>query len=144
MVKRWRIPVIYSVAVPLALILGYLVSSPDEITFTVLAMVMFFLALPLILKWHHALLIIFWNAAFNAYFLPGQPDAWLLFGALSFGISFMNHIIFQKAFLRVPEMSRPVLVSGGGRDGNGLLSRWHRHSLLWVERSMEGDIMFTS
>ena len=93
MVKRWRIPVIYSVAVPLALILGYLVSSPDEITFTVLAMVMFFLALPLILKWHHALLIIFWNAAFNAYFLPGQPDAWLLFGALSFGISFMNHII---------------------------------------------------
>jgi hypothetical protein len=109
MLEFRRIPLVYAVAIPLALVLGYLVSSPDDITFTVLGMLMFFFALPLLLKWHHALLIIFWNSAFNAYFLPGQPDVWLVFAALSFGISFLNHIMFQKKFLNVPEMNRPLI-----------------------------------
>jgi hypothetical protein len=108
MFKRWRIFVAYGVAIPLALILGYLVSSPDQFTFSVLGVILFFFALPLFLRWHHALLIIFWNTAFNAYFLPGQPDVCLLFAALSFGISFLNHIVFQKQFLRVPELTCPL------------------------------------
>ena len=72
-------------------------------------MILFFFALPLFMKWHHALLIIFWNSAFTAFFLPGQPDFWLVFAALSFGISVLNHIMVQKQFLRVPEMTRPLL-----------------------------------
>lgn len=111
-IKRWRFPVIYTVAIPLALILGYLVSTPDAFTFTFLGLIMFFLAIPLLLKWHHAGMIFFWNTAFNAFFLPGQPDFWLVLSALSFGVSLLNHIVFQKSFLRAPEMTRPVLFLG--------------------------------
>src|SRR5580700_7467072 len=98
MFKLSRILVAYAVAVPLALFLGYLVSSPDSFTFMVVGMVLFFFALPLFLKWHHVWLIIFWNSVFNISFFPGSPDVWLLCAIISFGISFLNHIIFQKKF----------------------------------------------
>ena len=109
MFKLRRIQLVYVFAIPLALTLGFLVSSPDEYTFSALGLILLFLALPLFLKWHHAWLIIFWNTAFNAFFLPGQPDVWLIFGALSFGMSFLNYIMFQKRFLRVPEMTIPLV-----------------------------------
>jgi hypothetical protein len=109
MFKFSRLLIVYAIAAPLALILGYLVSSPDMFTFTVIGTLLFFFALPLFLKWHHVLLIVFWNALFNANFLPGSPDFWLVFAAMSFGISFLNHIMFQKQFLRAPELTVPIL-----------------------------------
>jgi hypothetical protein len=109
MFKFLRIPIIYAVAVPLALVLGYLVTSDNPYSAALVGFILFVLVLPLFFKWHHALVIIFWNSAFNAFFLPGQPDFWLLFSAFSFGISFLNYIMFQKEFLRVPEMTRPLL-----------------------------------
>jgi hypothetical protein len=108
--KHSRVPLIYAVAIPLALILGCLVSSPDPFTFAMLGMILLFLILPLFIKWHHAMLIIFWNSAFNVFFLPGQPDLWLLVATVSFGISLLNYVMFQKEFLRVPEMTRPLLL----------------------------------
>jgi hypothetical protein len=110
MFKLSRLLIAYAIAVPLALILGYLVSSPDSFSFAAIAMILFFLALPLILKWHHALLIIFWNSAFNAFFLPGQPHFWVVMAALSFGISFINHVVFQKPWLRATGLTFPLLL----------------------------------
>jgi hypothetical protein len=109
MFNRYKIFAAYLIAIPLALILGFLSASPDELTFMLLGMLLFFLALPLFIKWHHALLIVFWNSIFNAAFLPGRPDFWLFFAALSFGISFLNHLMFQKRFLHAPELTRPLL-----------------------------------
>src|SRR5665213_549173 len=91
-----RTLVLYGFAIPLALILGYLVSLPDFYSFAVLSLILLFFAVPLVLKWHHFLLIIFLNSAFNAFFLPGQPSLWLVFAALSFGVSFLNYLMFQK------------------------------------------------
>jgi hypothetical protein len=113
MFKLSRILVVYVIAVPLALLLGYLASSPDTFTFMAIGMILFFMSLPLLLKWHHTLLIVFWNSAFSVFFLPGQPDLWLAFSAFSFGISCLNHIMVQQKFLRVPEMARPLLFLGG-------------------------------
>jgi hypothetical protein len=109
MFKTSKMLAAYAVAIPLALFLGCLTSSPNTITFGMIGMILFFMAAPLFLKWHHALLIIFWNSAFNLFFLPGSPDVWLLCAVLSFGLSFLNHILIQKKFLRVPEMTRPLL-----------------------------------
>lgn len=109
MFKFSRILIAYAIAVPLALLLGYLVVSPGSLTFAVVGMVLFFMALPLFLKWHHILLIVFWNSAFDVGLLPGQPQLWLLLAFLSFGISFLNHIVFQKKFLSAPELTRPLL-----------------------------------
>jgi hypothetical protein len=120
MFKFSRILIVYIVAVPLALILGYLVSSldtaPDSLfnhsntyTFFAIGLLLVVLALPLLLKWHHFLLIVFWNSVFFAPFLPGQPNFWLVFAALSFSISVLNHIMFQKRFLHAPEFTRALL-----------------------------------
>jgi hypothetical protein len=109
MFRPSRLLIVYIIAAPLALILGYLVSSPNTLSFSVIGMLLFFFALPLLLKWHHALLVVFWNSAFNVFFLPGAPDAWLPLAALSFAISFLNHIVFQKPFLRAPGLTVPIL-----------------------------------
>jgi hypothetical protein len=122
MFKLSRLLIVYAIAAPLALILGYLVSSPDTFTFAVIGMLLFFLTLPLFLKWHHVLLIVFWNSVFNANFLPGRPDFWLAFAVLSFGISFLNHIMFQKRFLRAPELTIPILFFAAVVLGTG----WYR------------------
>jgi hypothetical protein len=119
--------VLYAVAVPLALVLGYLVATPDMASYVVVAMVLFVLSLPLLLKWHHALLIIFWNAAFNAFFLPGQPHFWLVIAALSLGISGVNFVMGRQTFMRAPEITKPlmfllmvVLVTAKYRGGFGI------------------------
>ncbi len=109
MFNRYRILAAYVFAIPLALILGFLAASPDELTFMLIGMLLFFLALPLFINWHHALLIVFWNSAFTAAFLPGQPAFWLFFAALSFGISLLGHVMGRRPFLPVPEMTRPLL-----------------------------------
>lgn len=109
MFKFSRILIAYAIAVPLALLLGYLVVSPGNFTFAVIGMVLFFMALPLILKWHHILMIVFWNSAFDVGLLPGQPQLWMLLAFLSFAISFLNHIVFQRRFLQAPELTKPLL-----------------------------------
>jgi hypothetical protein len=109
MFKFSRLFFVYVIAALLALILGYLVSSPDRTTFMVIIGLLFFFSLPFFLKWHHVLLIVFWNSMFNFAFLPGSPDFWLTLAFLSFGISFLSHIMFQKRFLRAPELTYPVL-----------------------------------
>lgn len=108
MFKLSRVLVVYAIAVPLALVVGYLASMPSPFTLAMVCMLLFFFMLPLICKWHHALLIFFWNSVFVAGFLPGQPDLWLLAATFSFGISFVNHVMFQKRLLNVPEMTLPL------------------------------------
>jgi hypothetical protein len=75
----------------------------------VIAMLLLFFTTPFFLKWHHVLLIVFWNSCFDFVFLPGTPHFWLVFAVISFAISFLNHIVFQKQFLRAPELTRPLL-----------------------------------
>ena len=109
MLNRYRAFAAYLLAIPLALFLGILAASPNELTLTLIGMLLFFLALPFFIGWHHTLLIVFWNSAFTAVFLPGQPAFWLLFAVLSFGLAVLNHIVGRRPFLSVPDMTRPLL-----------------------------------
>jgi hypothetical protein len=109
MFNRYKILAAYLLAIPLALILGILAASPNELTFMLIGMLLFFLALPVFIKWHHALLIFAWNSAFSAYFLPGSPTFWLMLAGLSFGLSVLDHVMGRRPFLPVPEMTAPLL-----------------------------------
>jgi hypothetical protein len=127
MFKLSRLLITYVMAVPLALLLGYLVTTLTPMTFTFVGALLFFFATPIFLKWHHVLLIFFWNSVFFVFFLPGSPSFQLLFAFLSFAIAFLNHIMFQKPFLRAPELTRPllfftavVLVTAEYRGGIGI------------------------
>src|SRR5208282_6562085 len=101
--------VLYAVAVPLALMLGYLVATPDVVSFVVVLSLLSVLTLPLFLRWHHFMLILFWNAGLDAFFLPGQPHFWLVFAALSLGISTVNFVMGRHKFLRATEITKPLL-----------------------------------
>jgi hypothetical protein len=83
---------VYAIAIPVALVLGYALStgldpSGDQSSLLVVILAVLFLALPILLKWHHILLIFFWNAVVVVPFVPGRPSVWLLLAMLSFGIS---------------------------------------------------------
>jgi hypothetical protein len=120
-----RILIAYAVAIPLALVLGYLVATPDLASVAALGLVLFCLALPLIIQWHHALLIVCWNSAFMIGFMPGQPRLWLLLAGLAFGIAAVNHVTGLKSFLRAPELTKPVLFL----LGVVLVTAWFRGGL---------------
>src|SRR2546425_10081190 len=90
----FRSLLIYGICVPLALVLGYLISTPYDFTsFTVVGLVLFFLLVPLLLRWHHVWLIASWNMSVVLFFLPGRPVVWLLLAWISFGISVLQYIL---------------------------------------------------
>jgi hypothetical protein len=105
-----RLIIGYTVAIPLALALGFLVATPSTVSAATLGFVLFCLALPLFIQWHHAMLIISWNSAFMLGFLPGQPKLWLVLAVLSFGIAMLNHVLGLKTSLRAPELAKPLLL----------------------------------
>src|SRR5437667_6865582 len=108
----FRSLLIYSICVPLALVLGYLITTPYDFTsFTVIGAVLFFLLIPLLLRWHHVWLIAAWNMSVVLFFLPGRPLLWLPLAWLSFLISIFQYILNRKQkLLYVPELTKPLIL----------------------------------
>src|SRR5437867_7547952 len=108
----FRSLLIYSICVPLALVLGYLISTPyDRTSFTVVGLVLLFLLVPLFLRWHHAWLIATWNMSVVLFFIPGRPLLWLPLAWISLLISVFHHILNRKQkFLYVPELTKPLIL----------------------------------
>ena len=104
--------IIYSICVPLALILGYLISTPYDFTsFTVVGIVLCFLLVPLLLRWHQVWLIATWNMSVVLFFLPGRPLVWLPVAWISLLISVLHYILNRKQrFLHVPEIAKPLIL----------------------------------
>lgn len=99
--------IIYAVAVPLSLMLGYMVAQPLSIkSLAVLCGTLGLLILPLFLKWHHTLLVLVWNAAITPYFLPGQPEAWMLMVLASLPLTVLARCLDRNRRLDMP----PTLV----------------------------------
>jgi hypothetical protein len=55
----------------------------DRTSMTIIGTVFFLLLVPVLILKHHAFLIVSINAFVNAYFLPGQPQLWLIAVAVS-------------------------------------------------------------
>ena len=74
-----RVALVACLVVPLALAAGVMLVNPLALTtLAVLGAGFMALAFPLWLRWHHTLLLCFWNAAIVVFFLPGQPPMWVL------------------------------------------------------------------
>jgi hypothetical protein len=103
--------IIYSVCIPLAIWIGYLLAEPaDRSTFGYAGILAFILATPILLRWHHFLLIAGWNFGMTLFLLPGSPPLWMLLTALSLGISVLHRAVNSQAhFLSAPEIARPLL-----------------------------------
>jgi len=145
-----RILTVYAIAIPLALVLGYALATPDQLTMMMVGVVVFALLLPVFIQWHHILLIFFWNAAFIFGFLPAQPQFWLVMAVLSFGISWLNGLLGGRRFLRAPELTRPLLILGGivlltgylrggiGVHALGSTSAYGGRSYFWILGAIVG------
>jgi hypothetical protein len=103
--------VIYAMIVPLAIWIGYLLAAPaDRGTFGIGGIMAMILCAPLLLRWHHFLLVATWNLGMTIFFLPGTPPIWLLMVALSLGISILHRTINSEAhFISAPSVTQPLL-----------------------------------
>src|SRR6266404_7322671 len=128
-VSLFRSLLIYSICVPLALVLGYLITTPyDFASFTVVGAVLLLLLVPLLLRWHQVWLFATWNMSAVLFFLPGRPLVWLVLAWISLLIAFVGYILNrERKFLHVPEMTWPlvlmvlvVVVNAQFRGGLGL------------------------
>jgi len=71
--------IIYAICLPLAMFLGYLISGPLSMSSLITMIgVAALLALPLIMRWHHALLLLSWHMSAVMFFLPGSPSFCML------------------------------------------------------------------
>jgi hypothetical protein len=100
--------------VPLALLLGYLLTTPFSFgSYATVGLVLMVLAFPVLLRWHHPLLIFTWNAYFIVFFLPGQPALVFVMAACSFGISLLHHTLRREGtFFPVPSVSWSLIFLG--------------------------------
>src|SRR5689334_22590912 len=102
---------IYGVCLPVAILLGYMIAGPLTWTSLGTVVVVFaFLALPLLLRFHHALLVFGWNAVITAFFLPGSPKIWLPLALISLTVSVARRTMDRTyRFISVPEVTWPLL-----------------------------------
>lgn len=109
-----RTLIIYAVVLPLAVFIGWTLSGDmTRSSFAVLAAIVFVLALPMVLKWHYAILVFSWNAFITIFFLPGQPVLWMLMAGINFGIAILTRIISKKqAFISAPSITVSLLLLG--------------------------------
>ena len=107
----FRSLIVYAICLPLAIGLGYLLATPqDMMSSALLAGALGLLMLPVVLRWHHLLLIEFWNMGAVVFFLPCEPSFAMTMSVLSLGIAILQHALNrQQKFLHVPSITWPLL-----------------------------------
>src|SRR5260221_11546159 len=108
-----RTLVIYSICVPLAIWLGYMLTSLADFsrsTMIEVSVVALVLCLPLMLRWHYVLLTLSINLALTLFFLPGSPPVWMPIVALSAGISMLQRTLNKEMrFISAPQITWPLI-----------------------------------
>jgi hypothetical protein len=107
----FRSLIVFAVCVVLAVWLGYLLATPLSYSQLVIYGVMgSILIFPVLLRWHYPLMLLCWNLAAVAFFLPGSPSMALVMIGISLGISILQRMISRESqFISVPQVTFPLL-----------------------------------
>jgi hypothetical protein len=107
--------IILAIVLPLALLLGYLIATPDTFgTVAVVGLLIGTLLIPLLLRWHHPLVILAWNATISVFVLPGQPALWMVLAGMSFGVSVLERGLNKKTVnTYIPSIVWPLVILVG-------------------------------
>jgi len=114
-----RTVLIYTVCLPLAIVLGYMVATGNfsletrwDFTSTMLIeLVLAVLVTPILLRWHHPLTVLTWNTTAVLFFLPGHPRLGLLVAAASLLITILQYALNRQLKpIYVPGVARPLLL----------------------------------
>ncbi len=106
-----RSVLIYAVVLPLALVLGYVLATPDTTkSLLLVGLLAGTLSIPALLRWHYPVLVFSWNASVILAFFPGRPSLWMLFAGISLGIAILNCVLDKRLqFQHVPSITWPLL-----------------------------------
>lgn len=98
---------ILALALPVAALLGYMLAGPlDYTSIAVYSIVVGLILMPIVIQYHHAILILTLNAAVDVFFLPGKPHLWMLVTMASLGVTLVNRILNKEIKLvHVPVMT---------------------------------------
>src|SRR2546423_767012 len=131
-----RTHLIMAVCLPLAVLLGYFLAEPlDSANMMVVVMVLAVLSVPMLMRWHHPLLVLSWNTWMAPAFLPGQPALWMIvaLGSLLFAV-FNRSARAGARVISLPPITRAllfllgvVLLTAALTGGIGLKSFGGRH-----------------
>lgn len=92
-----RSHLIYGVCLPLAVLIGYLLAEPlDSGSMAVITLILCVLSVPLVMRWHHPLLIFSCNSCIAFFFLPGHPPLWIILAGASLVLSMVNRSLGQR------------------------------------------------
>lgn len=103
--------VIYGLCLPLAIFIGYLLAMPmDNASFIIVIAVVCLPLIPVLLRWHHPILIFSWNTVMVVFFVQGQPRVWIAMSVVSLVFSVLQYILNRKhRLLSVPSLTWPML-----------------------------------
>jgi hypothetical protein len=109
-----RALIVYAICIPLAIVVGFasvsLVNSPNYSNFGAFGVLALILSAPILLRWHHPLLVFSWNLPLVVFFLKGSPPLCLAVLAVSLGVSLMQRTMDKNMrFIRVPQITLPLV-----------------------------------
>lgn len=98
--------IILGIALPLAVLVGYLLVEADFLSVALLCLLGFLLLLPIFLRWHHPLLVFSWNFPMIVFFLPGSPPLWMALSIVSLAILVLGAgLNKEQKLVQVPAMN---------------------------------------
>ena len=109
-----RALIVYAICVPVAVWVGYMLTSVAEWdsreSLIYAGLFVLVLCIPLLLRWHHLLLVFCWNLSLVVFFLPGRPNVSLPMIVLSLGISVLQRATNKDMrFIPAPQITWPLL-----------------------------------
>ena len=109
-----RMLIVYAICIPFAILVGFaavsVANSPSYANFSEFGMLALILSAPILLRWHHPLLVLSWNLPLIVFFLPGGPGVFLPMMVVSLGISLLQRAMNKnKRFIPAPQITCPLL-----------------------------------
>jgi hypothetical protein len=101
---------IFGLCLPLAVLLGYMLADIDDPASRLVVLVALgILAVPVLMRWHHPMLIFCWNLAAQPA-LPGNPQIWAMMAFVSLFFAVLNRSVnVEHQFAKVPALTRPMV-----------------------------------
>ncbi|MCF7668902.1 MAG: hypothetical protein K9N48_03895 [Verrucomicrobia bacterium] len=107
-----RVILVFGIVVPLAVLLGYLLATPQSpAAFGMVGLVLMVAAFPVLIRWHHLALVCLVHASLNVFFLPGQPSLWIVLAFFSLGMSILNRALNRsEEWLNIPMITWSLIL----------------------------------
>jgi hypothetical protein len=93
----FRSLIVYAICVPLAIIIGFMLTNPLDVqSLGFIGVLAALLVFPLLMKWHYHLLVFSWSAPITLFFLPGHPSLFIAMVMTSLSISVVERILNRE------------------------------------------------